>query len=104
SPRFFWLSSPLERPKRTWNPPAGVADLVVPDALLCEVEGPVLLEVAAAAQGAELEHGFGATQRPTRAGDVQPILQQVPARAFDRARRKRKSRGQSAVVVHQLWL
>ena len=41
----------LGRPKRTRDLLVRVADLVIPDALLHEVEGPVLLEIAAGAKG-----------------------------------------------------
>ena len=82
--------------------PVRVADLVVSDALLSEVKGPVLLEVAAGSQRSQLEHSFGAAQRPTCARDAKPVLQQMPACALDRARRKRQPSGQGAVIVEQL--
>ena len=47
----------------------GVETFVLPG----EMEGPVGVEVAVVVQGAELEHGFGASQAPAGAGDVEAV-------------------------------
>jgi hypothetical protein len=49
-----------------------------------EVLLPVDVEVAVAMQGAELEDGFCAGESPAGAGDVQAVLDEVAACAFDR--------------------
>ena len=51
--------------------------------LAAEVEVPVVLEVAAGDQGAELEDGLGAFESPSRAGDVHSVLDDVPAGTLD---------------------
>src|SRR5437763_10541379 len=47
--------------------------------LSAEVEGPVVLEVAAGDDGAELEDGLGSFQAPPRARYVHSVLDDVPA-------------------------
>ena len=42
--------------------------------LLGEVPGPVLVEVAVAEHGAELEDGFGSVEAPAGAGDVHAVF------------------------------
>ena len=54
---------------------------------LVEVERPVLLEVAVAAQGSEFQDGFCAVESPACAGQVEPVFDQVSAGAFDDAGR-----------------
>src|SRR6266566_5367561 len=51
----------------------------------CEVERPVGVEVAVAAQRAELEDCLRAGQAPTGAGAVHAVFDQVPAGALDHA-------------------
>src|SRR6266545_3524748 len=65
--------------------PGGVARGVYPLLLLGEVVGPVVVEVAVAAQGTELEDRLGTGQAPAGAGEVHPILDQVPAGTLDDA-------------------
>src|SRR5215207_5911790 len=65
--------------------PVGVARLVHSLPFLGEVVGPVGLEVAVAAQGAELEDGLGNVQSPTGAGEVHAVLDKVPAGTLDHA-------------------
>jgi hypothetical protein len=50
---------------------------------LAQVEGPVLAEVAAGDEGAELEDGFCAGQTPPRACDIHSVLDEPSACAFD---------------------
>src|ERR1019366_623380 len=52
-------------------------------AFLPQVEREVLLEVAVGAQGAQLENTFGALESPSGAGQVEPVLDEMPARPFD---------------------
>ena len=48
-----------------------VACVVDPFVFLPQVKAPVLLEVAVADQGAELENGFGSVESPSGAGTRQ---------------------------------
>ena len=82
---------------------AGVAGLVVADAGLARGGRPSTSSKSPLERRAtQLEHGFSAAQGPTRAGDVQPILQQVLRHAPSIcARRKRQPCGQGAVVMEQ---
>ncbi len=50
-----------------------------------DVVGPVLIEVAVGADGAQPQDGLGAGQAPAGAGDAHPVLDEVPAGAFDDA-------------------
>src|SRR5205823_8514437 len=59
---------------------SGVVDAFV---LAAEVEAPVVLEVAAGDDGAELENGLGAFESPSRACYVHSVLDDVPAGSFD---------------------
>jgi hypothetical protein len=68
---------------------------------LGEVKLPVVVEVATRAQGAQAQDGFGADERPARAGAAHPILHEVSARALDHARRDRQPVGERAVVVQE---
>src|SRR5947199_5391284 len=52
---------------------------------LAKVVFPVGVEVTVADQGAEFEDGFRTVQAPTGAGNVEPILDQMPAGALDRS-------------------
>ena len=51
--------------------------------LAAEVEAPVVLEVAAGDEGAELQDGLGAFEAPSRARYVHSVLDDVPAGALD---------------------
>src|ERR1035437_7303316 len=61
----------------------GVAGFVHLVQFLVEVERPVLLEVAVAAQGTEFQDGFCAVESPACARQVEPVFDQVSACAFD---------------------
>ncbi len=64
-----------------------------------EVVLPVDVEVAVAVQGAELEDGFCAGESPAGAGDVQAVLDEVAAGAFDDAGGDRPTRLQCLGIV-----
>lgn len=66
---------------------------------LGEVVVPVGVEVAVAADGAKFEDGLGSGQSPAGAGDVEAVLYQVPAGAFDDAGSDRPAAGQRGRVV-----
>src|ERR1039458_561324 len=51
--------------------------------LLAQVEAPVVLEVAAGGDSAELQDGFGAFESPPRARYVHSVLDDVPAGTLD---------------------
>ena len=63
------------------------------------VEAPVLIEVSAGAESAKPQHGFGASEGPTRSGEVYAVRDQVAAGAFDHAGSDRESSGEALVVV-----
>ena len=63
------------------------------------VEAPVLIEVSAGAESAKPQHGFGASEGPTRSGEVHAVRDQVAAGAFDHAGSDRESSGEALVVV-----
>ena len=62
------------------------------------VEAPVLIEVSAGAESAKPQHGFGASEGPTRSGEVHAVRDQVAAGAFDHAVAIESS-GEALVVV-----
>ena len=63
------------------------------------VEAPVLIEVAAGAESAKTQHGFGASQGPTRSGHVHAVRHEVAAGTFDHAGSDGESGGEVFVVV-----
>jgi hypothetical protein len=65
------------------------------------MEQPVVIEVAAGAQRAKPEDGFGAGERPSGTGTPHPVLHQITASTLDHARRDRKSVGECAIVVQE---
>ena len=71
---------------------------------LSEVEGEVVVEVAVADQGAELQDGFGAVQAPSGSGHFHPVLDQPACRAFDQAAGDRPADGQEGGVVQVVLL
>ena len=77
----------------------GVAGLVDTVVLLCQVEPPVLVEVAVAAHGTELEDGFGASPGPIGHRSDPSGPSRVSARAFDHARGDRPPLRQRCRVV-----
>ena len=77
----------------------GVARGVVALVLALLVEAPVLIEVSAGAESAKPQHGFGASEGPTRSGEVHAVRDQVAAGAFDHAGSDRESSGEALVVV-----
>src|SRR5450755_5195170 len=81
------------------NDAGGIASLMDSPSLLCEVEAPVVIEVAVALYGAQLEHGLRALEPPARAGDVHPILHQVATRALDHAGGDRPAAGEGGGVI-----
>src|SRR6266702_2836437 len=54
-----------------------IARLVDPFVLFAQVVGPVVVEVAVGADGAEFEDGFCSGQAPAGAGDVHAVFDQV---------------------------
>src|SRR5436305_13547416 len=66
---------------------------------LAKVVFPVGVEVTVADQGAEFEDGFRTVQAPTGAGNVEPILDQMPAGALDDAGGDRPAVGQRGGIV-----
>src|SRR5215216_1027698 len=81
------------------NDAVGVACCVYPLLLLGQVVGPVVVEVAVAAERPELEDGLGAGQAPASAGAVHAVFDQVPAGALDRAGGDRPATGERGRVV-----
>src|SRR2546423_13541922 len=69
--------------------------------LLCEMEVPILVEVAAGAQRSQAKHGFRSRFRPSRASPSHPVLDEVATCAFDDACRDRETVGKCAVVTQQ---
>src|ERR1019366_5882576 len=67
--------------------------------LLAEGVTPVVGEVAVAADRAELEYRFVPGQAPAGAGDVHPVLYQVPAGALDDPGRDRPAVREGGGVV-----
>lgn len=65
------------------------------------VELPVVVEVAAAAERAQAQHGLRPLETPPRPGDVHPVLDEVAARALDHAACDREPGGQGAIVAHE---
>jgi len=63
----------------------GARGLVDAAVFLLEVVCPVLVEVAVAGQGAELEDGFGSGQASAGSGEVHAVLDEVAAGALDDA-------------------
>src|SRR5664280_876458 len=79
--------------------PVGVASLVDPLAFLVEVERPVVVEVAVAAERPELQDRFRPFQAPPGASEIEPVLDQMAACAFDYAGGDRPSLFERAAVV-----
>ncbi|MCX4404606.1 MULTISPECIES: hypothetical protein [unclassified Streptomyces] len=77
---------------------------MVADELLLLVPGPVGVEVAVGADGAQFEYGFGAGEAPTGAGDVQAVFGQVAACSLDDAGGDRPAASQSGVVAQVFGL
>src|ERR1035441_5773398 len=65
------------------------------------MEGPVLVEVAVADQGTELEDGLGAGEPPSGACYVHSVLDQVPACSFDDPGGDRPAPGQRGGVIQE---
>jgi hypothetical protein len=72
---------------------------VVAHVFFFEVKAPVVVPVAAGADGAQLEHGFGDSKTPARAGDAHSILDEVTACALDDASGNRQPVGEELSVV-----
>ena len=66
------------------------------------VKGPVLVEVAAGAEGPETEDSFGAGQGPAGAGDVHAVLDEVAAGTLDDAGGDGEAGGEVFVVAEVL--
>src|SRR5436190_9193251 len=81
------------------NDAVGVACCVHSLLLLGQVVGPVVVEVAVAAERAELEDRLGAGQAPASARAVHAVFDQVPAGALDRAGGDRPATGERGRVV-----
>src|SRR5262249_868329 len=76
-----------------WIDAGEVAAVVDTLLFLGQVPGPVPVEVAAAGEGAELhEDGFGTVETPAGAGDVDAVLDEVAAGAFDHPRARGSGR------------
>src|SRR6266516_2635834 len=81
-----------------------VAVVVVAAFLLLKVVGEVVVEVAVAGEGAELEDGFGVVEAPAGAGDLHPVFDQPSAGAFDEAGGDGPAGGQEGGVVQVVLL
>src|SRR5450759_1056086 len=79
--------------------PVGVASLVDPLAFLVEMERPVVVEVSVAASRPELQDRFRPFQAPPGASEIEPVLDQMAACAFDYAGGDRPSLFERAAVV-----
>jgi hypothetical protein len=66
------------------------------------VELPVIVEVAARAQGAQAEHGFSPLQAPASARDIHPVVNKVPAGPFHNSRGDRQASGECLVLRGKL--
>jgi len=73
--------------------------LVVALVFALAVPGEVGFEVTVADQGTEFEDGFGAGQGPAGSGDIQAVLDQVAAGAFDDAVCDRPAAFEGGAVV-----
>src|SRR5215210_8631656 len=98
SPRSFGCSA-SEGGSSGGDDAVGVACCVHPLLLLGQVVGPVVVEVAVAAERPELEDRLGAGQAPASAGAVHAVFDQVPAGALDRAGGDRPATGERGRVV-----
>ena len=76
-----------------------VPRFVVALVFLPEVEGPVLVEIAARTQASQLQDGFGAFKTPARASDFHSIFDKISAGSFDDAGRYRIAFRQILVIV-----
>src|SRR6266568_906399 len=76
-----------------------IARLVDPFVLFAQVVGPVVVEVAVGADGAEFEDGFCSGQAPAGAGDVHAVFDQVTAGALDHPGGDRPAAGERGGVV-----
>ena len=81
-----------------------VACVVDPFVFLPQVKAPVLLEVAVADQGSELENGFGSVESPSGPCDVHPVFDQVTAGALDYPGGDRPAFGEGGCVVQVRFL
>ncbi len=63
------------------------------------MEGPVLVEVAAGAQGAQPQHSLGTGQTPAGAGYLHMVLYQVPTGALDDSCGDGQPLGKVAIIV-----
>jgi hypothetical protein len=76
-----------------------VAAEVVALVFLGDVAGPVGVQVAVGADGAEPQDGLGSFQAPSGAGDAHPVVDQLAAGAFDDAGGDGPPFGEGAGVV-----
>jgi hypothetical protein len=83
---------------------SGVKVEMIADVVGTFVEGPIVGEVAAGAQGSKLEDGLGAPQAPARAGDVHSVLDQVATGALDDTGSDRKAGGKILIVGQDIFI
>ena len=81
---------------------AGVRVKVIATSFLRFVKAPILFEVATCAQRTQAQNGLGAGDRPSRAGQVHPIFDEVAAPALNDAGRDRQSAREVLVVAQVL--
>src|ERR1022692_3587203 len=81
-----------------WNdaPGGGIEAFLI----LVDVELPVLIEVAREIDSSELDDGLRHLFGPAHAGTLHAVLDQVLARAFDRATGDRPPVGEVIVIAH----
>src|ERR1035437_10027627 len=81
-----------------WNdaPGGGIEAFLI----LVDVELPVLIEVAGEIDSSELDDGLRHLFGPAHSGTLHSILDQVLARAFDRATGDRPAVGEVFVIAH----
>jgi hypothetical protein len=77
----------------------GVESLMGSFVLAGLMEGPVLVEVLAGAQGAQAQYGLSAGQAPAGAGHIHAVLYQVPTGTLDDSRGDGQSLGKVAIIV-----
>ena len=65
------------------------------------VVAPELIEVSADHNGPDAQNRFGSLETPASAAELQPIVDQVLAPAFDDAARDWRSHAQQVSVAHQ---
>ena len=68
--------------------------------ILCDVEGPIAVEVPAQVDGSELNDGLGHRFGPAHSGTLHSILDEVLASVFDRPAGDGPAVGKIFVITH----